>query len=224
MAFVLGGCSRYAPGYSGWTAEQIERIKEDARARYVIIPKQDNTVLGVNYINFDKTTYTLLSKTQIVRAKCDGPIYQKLRSIGSVSLEISVCLNSASEVNRIVFKFLGVDNAETEEVFSVAFKELKDNYGRIIFSGLDNSFVTKDQYRSIYFEESPSQADLLRFGSILVSDYITNIEVLNTNSVSRSDGYDRLVLDIKLRDYEALQKYNDQLRADKIKRQINFNE
>ena len=219
--FTLTACSHYAPGYSGWTTEQVEKIKGYAKARYYNIPKSDAVLFGVNYVDFDKKNYTTYDKTKIASVKCEGDIYKNIRLIDGVSLSTSVCLNSSKKVNRIIFYFKGPDNIATSKVFKMADNQLKENYGRFVFPDLENRFMTKDKYKSIYFKDSPSEGDLMAYDRILVSDYITSIDVTSSNKASRADGYDRMIFDIKLRDYESVQTQSDRKHGEKLKSQLN---
>lgn len=218
---ALTACSHYAPGYYGWTTSQVDRIKGDAKARYYRIPENDTSLLGVNYIDFDRSSYTTYNATQATPAKCNGEIYKNIRKVESVSLTTSVCLNSSKEINRIIFYFKGPINDTTSKVLRMANEEINNNYGAMVFHDLENRFITKDNYKSIYFSNSPSKSALMEFNSIRVSDYITRIEVTGSNSASRADGFERMIFDVMLRDYETIQKKNALQSIERIKSQLN---
>lgn len=219
---LTAGCTHYAPGYDGWTRSTVEKVKRDAQARYTNFQPEDGKLLGVDYLKFDPGAYQLpLNGMDVnIATQCESPPYVKYRMIGSVALKTSVCLNPKGEVNRIVLDYAGNSTADVAEIVDLAQDEIKHKYGRSIPVSVEQRFITKDKYRAIYFSSSPSRDELIDYNSVLVSDYITSASADWLDSASAN----RFVLDIKLRDYSAIQDQAAARRTEQLKRRLNASE
>lgn len=227
MASLLSGCTHYAPGYDGWTRSTVEKVKRDAQARYTNFQPEDGKLLGVDYLKFDPGAYQLPLQGMDVKiaTQCESPPYVNYRMIGTVALKTSVCLNQKGEVNRIVLDYAGNSTADVAEIVDLAQDEMKHKYGSSIPVSVEKSFITKDKYRATYFSSSPSRDELMYYNWVLVSDYITSASADWPDSESaQRHRANRFVLDIKLRDYSAIQDQAAARRSEYLKRTLNASE
>lgn len=224
---LTAGCTHYAPGYDGWTRSTVEKVKRDAQARYTNFQPEDGKLLGVDYLKFDPGAYQrpLQGMDVNIATQCQSPPYVNYRMIGTVALKTSVCLNQQGEVNRIVLDYADRNTADVAEIVDLAQGQIKHKYGSSIPVSLEQRFMTKDQYRAIYFSSSPSRDELIYYNSVLVSDYITSASADWSGSENaQRRRANRFVLDIKLRDYSAIQEQAAARRTEQLKRALNASE
>lgn len=224
-AMALNGCTHYAPGYDGWTAQQVEKVKDGARQRYLNLGEEDGKLLGVDYLKFNSSGYQIPLKDMDgkMATECESLPYVKYRIIGSVALKTSVCLNEKNEVNRIVYDYVGKNDADINEIVEIVQSELKNKYGHTLTPMLENRFLSKAQYKAMFFSESPAQSDLLHYNSLLISDYVTSATT-DWGSSGQRTGHSRFILDFKLRDFSDIQKEAASRRAAGLKNLLNSSE
>lgn len=213
---VLSGCSHYAPGYDGWTRDQVARIKEDARERHGVFPRNDAIVLGVDYGNFDKQGYrpALLGLANT----CPSLPYVKSRQLEAVHIDTAVCLDDQGRVLRVVQDLSSPDERSLERVVALINDEIRENYGAKVVAGLDNRFISKAEYRQIYITGTPTREQLLHYRDTRISDHIASIrpDWLTTRQ-DPTLGKNHFYLDIRLHGYEAFVRQQESRRTKALK-------
>lgn len=217
---ALNGCSHYAPGYDGWTREQVAQIKQSARERDGRYPHNDRSLLGVDYARFDPQGYrpALLG----LATHCPSVPYAQSRQIDAVRIDTAVCLDSEGRVLRILQDLSSTDAPSLERLVALAGDEIRENYGNGVTVGLDNRFISKADYRQIYVTGSPTREQLLHYQQTRISDHIVSIRPdWRTKRQDPTLGQDHFYLDIRFQGYDAYVSEADSLRSQRLKDRLN---
>lgn len=217
---ALSGCSHYAPGYDGWTRDQVARIQQGARERDARYPRNDRTLLGVDYVNFDKQGYR--QATRGLAANCPSSPYVKTRQIDTVQINTAVCLDSQGRVLRVLQDLTSADKRRLEQVVTLVKDEISENYGAKVAIGLENRFISKAEYQRIYVSGTATRDQLLHYQETRVSDHIVSLrpDWLTTRQ-DPTLGQDHFYLDIRFQGYAAFVREAEAKRHQRLKDQLN---
>lgn len=219
-ALALYGCSHYAPGYDGWTGDQVAQIKQSARERDGRYPHNDRSLLGVDYVSFDKQGFrpALIG----LAARCPSLPYVKSRQVDAVRVVTAVCLDSQGRVLRILQDLSSADERSLEQLVAIVGDEIKENYGSGVTVGLDNRFISKAEYRKIYVTGTPTRDQLLNYPATRISDHIVSIRPdWLTKRQDPTLGQHHYYLDIRFQGYDAFVRETELLRKQRLKDRLN---